>query len=389
MKTETNATPSDSLAEQVQPYPIVGSKTHEVCLTEKIGLRTKIADIPTPSLLMDLDGMESNLLRMAEFFNGNGPKLRPHFKAHQVFALAKRQMEHGAIGLTCARLDQAEALIDQGIGSILVANEIAGQSKIRHFVELARRAPIIVAVDNPKVVADMARLAGQLKEHLNVLVDVDVRLGRCGVKPGEAALSLTKLVLEKGLRFRGLMGYEGQVALPPGFEKDRVVHNGLKPLIDTKAMIESAGIAVEIVSCGGSSDFSIAAKHAQVTEIQAGSYLLMDSSYVPFAPEFKPTLTILTTVISKTPGERIVVDAGFRAMSGENGLPSLKGAPGLRPKALHIEHTIIEITDSSVSTEVGDKIEIWVRFLDQTLGLHDHVYGIREGEVKDILKIEH
>ena len=358
-------------------------------LKEPIKLGMKTADIPTPSLLMDLDGMESNLLRMAAFFNGNDPRLRPHFKAHQVFDLAKRQMAHGAIGMTCARLDQAEALVGQGIHSILIANEIAGESKIRHFVELARRAPVIVAVDNPKVVADIARLAGKSKAELNILVDVDVRLGRCGVKPGEAALSLSRVVLEKGLKFRGLMGYEGQVALPPGSEKERVVCESLKRLIETKNLIESAGIPVPIVSCGGSSDFSIAAKYPQITEIQAGSYLLMDSSYLPFAPEFKPTLTILGTVISKTPGERLVVDAGFRAMSGENGLPSIKDAPGLRPKALHIEHTIIEITDPAVSIEVGDKIEIWVRFLDQTLGLHDHLYGMRKGEVEEILKIEH
>ena len=142
----------------------------------------------------------------------------------------------------------------------------------------------------------------------------------------------------------------------------------LKRLIETKNLIESAGIPVPIVSCGGSSDFSIAAKYPEITEIQAGSYLLMDSSYVPFAPEFKPTLTILGTVISKTPGERLVVDAGFRAMSGENGLPSIKDAPGVRPKALHIEHTIIEITDPAVSIEVGDKIEILVRFLIKPWG---------------------
>ena len=357
-------------------------------LKEAIRVGLKTADIPTPSLLMDMDGMESNLLRMAKYFNGSGPKLRPHFKAHQVFALAKKQMEHGAIGLTCARLDQAEALVEQGIDNILVANETAGENKVRHFVELSRRAPVLVAVDNPKVIADMARLA-KSRQQLNVLVDVDVRLGRCGVKPGEPALSLTRLALEKGLKFQGLMGYEGQVALPPGPDKERIVGESLKLLIDTKNLIEGAGIPVKIVSCGGSSDFSIAAKYPHITEIQAGSYLLMDSSYVPFAPEFKTTLTILATVISKTPGERVVVDAGFRAMSGENGLPTIKGRNGLRPKALHIEHTIIELTDPTTSIEVGDKIEIWVRFLDQTLGLHDHLCAIRNGEVEEILKIEH
>jgi D-threonine aldolase len=371
--------------------PTKGMGHPEVRHKERMAIRSgmEVTDLPTPVLLMDLDGMERNLLQMAGFFRASGPKLRPHFKAHQVFALAKKQMEIGAIGMTCARLDQAETLVRHGIENILIANEIAGANKIKDFLDLAKRAPVIVAVDNPKVVSDLARLAGEWRHELNVVVDVDVRLGRCGVKPGEAAVSLTRLVLDEGLRFRGLMGYEGQVALPPGPEKERIVHEALQRLTDTKTMIEREGIPVEIVTCGGTSDFSIAAKYPGITEIQAGSYLLMDSAYVPFAPEFEPTLTILATVISKTPGERIVVDAGCRAMSGENGLPSLKANPGLRVKALHIEHTVIEIIDPDVYIEVGDKVEIWVHFLDQTLGLHDHVYGIRRGEVEEVLEIEH
>lgn len=338
---------------------------------------------------MDLDRMENNLLRMARFFETSGPKLRPHFKAHQIVSLARRQIEAGAVGMTCARLDQAETLICHGIDNILIANEVAGASKIRHFIDLTRRAPVIVAVDNANVLSDMARLAGEWKRELNVLVDVDVRLGRCGVKPGEPAVALARLVLQKGMKFRGLMGYEGQVALPPGAEKDAIVCESLRRLTETKSMIEREGIPVEIVTCGGTSDFSTAARFPDITEIQAGSYLLMDGAYVPFAPEFEPTLSITSTVISKTPGERIVVDAGFRAMSGENGLPSIKGTNGLRAKALHIEHTIIEITDPALSVEVGDKIEIWVHFLDQTLGLHDHIYGVRKGAVEEVLKIEH
>jgi D-serine deaminase-like pyridoxal phosphate-dependent protein len=349
---------------------------------------TRIKDLPTPSLLMDLDGMEANLRRMAGFFNGSGPKLRPHFKAHQVLSLAERQMTYGAIGVTCARLDQAEKLVSQGIHNILIANEIAGESKIRDFIDLGRRAPVLVAVDNADVATDMARLAGKRSSEVNVLVDVDVRLARCGVMPGQPALALTQLILEKGLKFRGLMGYEGYIGLPPGPEKDGVVCEALSRLTQTKSLIEQAGVPVEIVSCGGSSDFSIAAKCPHVTEIQAGSYLLMDSSYEPFAPEFRPCLSILSTVISKTPGERIVVDAGLRAMSGEHGLPSVKGAPGLRTKALHIEHSILEIADSTLAIEVGAKVEMCVRFLDQTLVLHDHLFAVRNGEAEEMLRIE-
>jgi D-serine deaminase-like pyridoxal phosphate-dependent protein len=191
------------------------------------------------------------------------------------------------------------------------------------------------------------------------------------------------------MKFRGLMGYEGQIPLPPGPEKKRIASEALKRLTDTKDMLEREGISVEIVSCSGTSDFAIAAKHPGVTEIQAGSYLLMDSSYVPFAPEFQPALSILTTVISKTRGERIVLDAGLTAMSGENGLPSIKGVAGLRAKVMHVEHTLMEIIDPAVSVEVGDKIEMSVQFLDQTLGLHDRLYGVRGGQVEEVLRIEH
>lgn len=348
----------------------------------------KVKELRTPVLLVDLDEMENNLLRMATFFRDKEVKLRPHFKAHQVPSLAWKQIHTGAIGITCARLEQADALVHQGIENILIANEIAGAGMIKDFVALSRYAPVIVAVDNPKVVSDMARLANGHAHELNVVVDLDVRLGRCGVRPGEEALSLVKFVLEKGLRFRGLMGYEGHVRLPPGPEKTEVVHAALKGLIDTKSIIEHQGIPVEIVSCGGTSDYSVAGTYPGVTEIQAGSYLLMDTWYVPVAPDFGPTLSVLATVISKPESGRIVADAGLKAMSGENGFPSIKGIPGLQVKAMHIEHTIMEITDQTINVDVGDKVEFWVHFLDPTLILHGRLYGVRRGEVEQILQVE-
>ncbi|HTV55325.1 MAG TPA: alanine racemase [Terriglobia bacterium] len=348
----------------------------------------KVKDLRTPALLMDLDGMENNLSRMAAFFRDKEAKLRPHFKAHQVHSLALKQMRAGAIGITCARLEHAEALVHQGIENILLANEIAGMSMIKHFVDLSRYAPVIVAVDNPAVVSDMAKVAGKWARLLNVVVDLDVRLGRCGVRPGEEALSLARFVMEKGLRFRGLMGYEGHVRLPAGPEKREVVHATLKRLLDTKSIIEHQGIPVDIVSCGGTSDYSVAGTYPGVTEIQAGSYLLMDTWYVPVAPDFGPTLSVLATVISKPESGRIVADVGLKAMSGENGFPSVKGIPGLQVKAMHIEHTIMEIAEQTINVGVGDKIEFWVHFLDPTLILHGRVFGVRNGEVEEILQVE-
>jgi D-serine deaminase-like pyridoxal phosphate-dependent protein len=348
---------------------------------------TKVGNLRTPALLVNLDSLESNLTRMASFFRDRPAKLRPHFKAHQVLELACRQIQAGAAGLTCARLCQAEALADHGVRDVLIANEIAGRDMIEHFGDLSRRTPVIVAVDNASVVSDMAKMAGGHVHELNVVVDLDVRLGRCGVLPGEAALSLTKLVLSKGLRFRGLMGYEGHIPLPPGPEKQRVVHDALRRLTDTKTLIEREGIPVEVVSCGGTSDFSIAATFPAITEVQAGSYLLMDTWYEPFAPEFTPTLTVLATVISKTPGERVVADAGTKAMNTGNGPPQIKGIPGLRTTALHVEHALLEIEDASVSVEVGDRIEFWVNCLEPTLSLHSCIYGIRNSEVEEVFQI--
>ena len=325
---------------------------------------------------------------MAQCYGDAAAGLRPHFKAHQVLSLAAKQIAAGAIGITCSRVGHAEALVESGCRSVLIANEIAGEIEIRRFVELSHRAPVIVAVDNAGVVEMMARVAGANRPALNVLVDVDVGLHRCGVSPGEPALQLVRLVLHKGLTFRGLMGYAGMIKLPPGPEHERAAQSALKPLLDTKSCIESAGIPVEITSCGGTSDHATAAQTGGVTEIQAGSYLLMDTNYVPFAPEFKPALSVMTTVISSIPGQRLVVDAGLKALSSQGGLPIVRCTPLLRVTALHAEHALVDIVDT-YKVSVGDRLELCVPYLDSTIQLHERMYGIRNGRVEENFKIEH
>jgi len=327
-----------------------------------VRLGTSVKDLPTPALLADLDALEQNLARMASFFRDKPARLRPHFKAHHSVALAHKQGQAGAIGLTCARLEQAEMLLDEGFENILVANEIAGKAMLQRFVELSHRAPVIVAIDNASIVAQLAAMAKDRVQELNVVVDLDVRLGRCGVQPGGEAVSLTKTVVSKGLRFRGLMGYEGHIHLPDGWEKHRIASDALQLLIDTKCLLEKEGIPAEIVTCGGTSDFSEAEAFPGVTEVQAGSYLLMDTSYAPCASDFKPALTVLATVISKRPGKTVVADAGIKAISTGNGLPL-------------------------VAIDVGDPIEICVQALDPTLSLHDCIYGVRNGRVEEIFQI--
>ncbi|MGA2301533.1 MAG: alanine racemase [Candidatus Acidiferrum sp.] len=350
----------------------------------------KITHIETPALLVDLDAMEQNLRSITKFFSTQNAKLRPHFKNHRVLELAALQLQHGALGITCARLWQAEKLVHSGIREVLIANEIAGEASLQRFVQLSREAPVMVAVDNASVVRDLARLARDHQANVNVLVDVDLGLKRCGVPPGEPGVALARLILEQGLRFRGIMGYEGHLQPQvPGPEKLASVRHAMEALLDTRNRIAAAGIPVEIVSCGGTGDYSISGIYPGVTENQAGSFLLMDTWYAPFAPDFKVALSVLATVISKTPGERIVVDAGVKAISGERGLPSVKGISGLKLKALHAEHAPIEILDPAVPVEVGDKIEIAVHYHDGTINLHRRMYGIRNGAVERVFTIEH
>lgn len=346
--------------------------------------------IDTPALLVDLDTMERNQRRMVELFAGKKVRVRPHFKNHRVLELADRQIASGAVGITCARLWQAERLIQHGIRNVLVANEIAGELMIRKFIELSRIAPVIVGVDNASTVDELARLASAERGSLNLVVDFDLGLRRCGVVDAATGLALARKIVDSGICFRGVMGYEGHLQpLPPGPEKERVVKEALATLVSGKELIERDGIPVEIVSCGGTGDCVIVSDFTGVTEAQPGSYLLMDSWYAPYAPDFSAALTVLATVISRTGNDRLVVDAGVKAISGERGLPSVAGFDGLKLKALHAEHAPIEILDEKLAPNVGEKVQIRVQYHDGTVHLHRQMYGIRDGRVEQIFQIEH
>jgi D-serine deaminase-like pyridoxal phosphate-dependent protein len=348
------------------------------------------SQLETPALLVDLNAMEHNLKLMARFFENRKARLRPHFKNHRVLELAALQMQHGAIGITCANLWQAEKLLHCGIRNVLIANEIAGEAALRRYIALTREAPVLLAVDNASVVRDLAALAGAHAANVHVLVDIDLGLQRCGVPPGEPAVALARHITDSRLRLRGIMGYEGHLQpLEPGPEKQQLVGEAMAKLSDSKKRMEASGLPVEMVSCSGTGDYTIATQYPAVTEVQAGSYLLMDTWYAPFAPQFQLALSVLATVISKAPGQRIVADAGVKALSGQRGLPTVKDFAGLHLRALHAEHSPIDIVDPTLKIDVGDKIEIAVHYHDGTMQLHHHMYGIRNGLVEKVFEIEH
>jgi D-serine deaminase-like pyridoxal phosphate-dependent protein len=346
-------------------------------------------ELETPALLVDLPRMEANLERMASFFRSVPAKLRPHFKNHKCPDLAARQLAAGAIGMTCATLKEAECLVQHGVCSVLLANEITDSAKIRRLVDLARRADVTACVDNEKIVDELARTAANCQTQLSVLVDVDVGAHRCGVPPGEAAVRVASAAARKGLRLRGLMGYEGgAVRKLPSHERKQAAEAAMRALVETAALLRQKGMAAEILSGGGTGTYSISGRFPGVTEIQAGSYLLMDTDYRKCCTDFDLTLTVLTSVLSKTEGERIVVDAGLKSLSCEHGIPTAKDMPGLSVRRLTAEHGIIDLKDPATPVDVGDKIEIWVHYSDATVNLHDRIWGIRDGLVEETFRVE-
>jgi D-serine deaminase-like pyridoxal phosphate-dependent protein len=211
----------------------------------------------------------------------------------------------------------------------------------------------------------------------------------CGVPPKQS-LNLARLALESGLRVRGLMGYEGHLQkLADNEESRRLRSAAAQALVETRWAFEQSGIPVDIVTTGGTGTHKVFADYSGVTELQVGSYLLMETIYKPFAPDFQLGLTVLSTVVSKQESDRLVIDAGVKAISSERGMPAIKDKEGVRLTALHAEHGIVQITGSSTTLNVGDKVELWVAYSDATLHLHRQMYGPRGETVEEVFKIEY
>lgn len=343
--------------------------------------------LDTPQLLIDLDVVDGNLERMFSTYRDRPVNVRVHFKSLKCGGLAKYVAARGGRTFLCAKLNEAEVLADAGLTDIFVANQIVGPLKLRRLAELAKRAQVRVCVDDPQNVADMAAAARAAQVTIGVLVEVNVGMNRCGVEPGEPALELARRIhAESGLRFVGLQGYDGHLQqIPdPGERRDKCVAD-LAPLIRTRRLIEAAGIPVEVVTGAGTATGDIVGACEGITEIQPGSFVLMDKSYHAVRPDFGCALSILATVISRSPG-RYILDAGSKAISQDFGAPAIKGRPTDRVGRLSEEHTRVESDDSTV--KVGDRFEVIPTHCCATMNLHRACVGVRRGQVEARWPIE-
>ncbi len=353
-------------------------------VTDLIG--REIAAIPTPALVADADAMEANLSLMAARFADLPARLRPHFKSHKCVTLAKRQLAAGsAVGITCAKLAEAEALVAGGVTDVLIANQVVGVAKAARLAGLNRAATVRCAVDDAGNVAELSAAAEALGVTIGVLVEVDIGMGRCGVPAGEPAEALARQVAAAGgVRFDGLQGYEGHViTLPDADERRRRVAESFRPLIQTRRALEAGGLAVAIVSSGGTGTCDMTAEIDGVDEVQAGTYALMDHYYKGVRPEFEIARVVLATVISARPG-RAVADVGVKGLGCEFGPPIVEGRPEATVAYVAEEHTAID----GLSASVGEKLRLVPSHGCTTNNLHRRMWIARGGAIEDCWPIE-
>jgi D-serine deaminase-like pyridoxal phosphate-dependent protein len=346
-----------------------------------------LSDLDSPQLLIDLDGVDSNLRRMFEAGKKHGVSVRVHFKSLKCSGLARYIAERGGHGFLCAKLNEAEVLADAGLTDILIANQIVGPIKLRRLAELARRTSVRVCVDDPGNVTALAGAAAEGGVTIGVFIEVNIGMNRCGVEPREPALGLAKHIGKfRSLRFDGLQGYDGHLQMmPDADERARRCREGLAKLIGTRRLVEAAGIPVRVVTGGGTGTWEFVATYPGMTEIQPGSFVLMDAIYHQVRPEFGCTLSILTTVISRKPGQ-YVLDAGSKAISKDFGNPTVKGRPSDKVLKLAEEHTIVASEDAAVS--VGDRFEVFPAHCCATMNLHRTCIGVRNMRVEAVWPIE-
>lgn len=336
--------------------------------------------LATPALCVDLDAFERNLARMADFFRGRSCILRPHFKAHKTPAIARLQAAAGATGFTCATLREAEVLAGHGFGDLLIANEIVDRSKRDRLRALAERVRLTVAVDSP---AGVALLRGS---RADVLVDVNIGLPRCGVRP-EHALPLARTIADAGLRLRGVMGYEGHaMAIPDRVARGEAAREAVAVLLGVADGLRDAGFAIDVVSAGGTGTYDVTGDIPGVTEVQAGSYALMDTAYARFGLPFEEALRCRTTVVS-VEDRLAVLDAGLKALAVDHGNPELPDDVPARVLFLSDEHATLA-TEPGFSARPGDRVWLRPSHVDPTVNLHAQVYACRGERVIEVWPVE-
>lgn len=352
-----------------------------------------LASVDTPALVLDLDAFERNLQRMASAVAGRNVRLRPHGKSHKCPEIAKRQVALGAVGICCQKVSEAAVFVDAGIADVLVTNQVVGEAKIRHVMELAKRARMGVLVDDAQQVQALAAGAQAQDANLDVYVEVNVGANRCGVEPGEAAARLARQIADQPkLRFAGLQCYHGSAQhLRTRAARAEAIASACDAARASVRAIEAAGLRVERVTGAGTGSFTHERDSGVFDELQAGSYVFMDRDYGDNQLSegdvgFEHALFVRTGVLSRPTAERAVVDAGLKASSVDSGMPTVWRRPELKYLKAADEHGVIA-TASAGDLALGDAVLLVPGHCDPTVNLYDELICFRGDTVEAVWPI--
>ena len=352
-----------------------------------------IDQVDTPALVLDLDAFERNMKLLQDAVSSVGVRLRPHAKSHKCPDIALRQIELGAVGICCQKVSEAAVFVDAGISDIFITNQVVGEKKVSHALDLAARARIGVLVDHEDQISAFARASAERRVSIDVYLEIDVGMGRCGVVSIERAVAMAQQIAAAPyLNFMGLQCYHGSAQhyrLPE--ERQQAIAAVCAKAAAAKAAIEGVGIQVERISGAGTGSVMLESHSKLFNEVQAGSYILMDRDYAtnqrdPSDLPFEHALFVKTAVLSHPSANRAVVDAGLKASSVDSGMPVVWQRTDAKYLKASDEHGVLELTPNS-TLKLGDYVMLVPGHCDPTVNLYDELIAIRGNRVEAIWPI--
>jgi len=353
-------------------------------------------DLPTPCMVVDIDIFEKNLHTMAAHCRTTGIHLRGHVKVHKSPEIARRQLALGSIGVTCATVAECELMANSGIKGVLLTRQPTSKNNIGRTIALARREPTFgTVVDDPLSAGWLQEAAAAEGVKVRTVVDVYAGLTRHGIEPGAPALELAKKVDgSKNLKLIGLMGYSGGASHTHGWEeRKKKSYMDTDGLLETVAMARQAGLPVEIVTGGSTGTYNIDSERKGLTELQAGSFVFMDTLYRQVGgktdhavyTDFGPALTVMTTVISARHPHQVTIDAGNKALLKPT--DEVKGRPEVKVENQGAEYGILAWKDGDKEFKLGERAEVYPSNLDMSTNVYDRYYVAKGEQIVDVWPI--
>jgi len=359
-----------------------------------------LADVDTPALIVDLDRFDANVGRLMQAVAGRGVRVRPHAKSHKCVEIARRQVAAGAVGICVQKTSEAEPFLAGGIADVLVTNEVVGARKLANLAALAARFPaarVGVCVDDASVVEPLGKACDRAAARVDVYIELDVGHDRAGVADPGAAVALARAVAaQPSLDLRGLQAYFGSAQHRRGVdERRRAIESAAALARAARDALRAAGLPCDAVTGAGTGTFLFEAASGVYTEIQPGSYILMDVDYAkneqdPRWPTFDQSLFILATVMSRrhdASGDRATLDAGLKAFSTDSG-PAQPAFAGWAVRGVSDEHMVLDRIGEGPALALGDKVRLIPGHIDPTVNLHEWIVAVRSDRVEAVWPVD-